>query len=310
MSTIKGSEIIDALLDNLNQGAEEIYQVIAVPEVYWIYLHPADFREVRHKSDRIVEESRKALSDEIKRLNGALAAYEKGPVGKGVAKGIGLWDQLSGIARGKPGKRRKTNPKYAEPDKGWQISINADVEGICKQGDVIVKSIISYGKGIELQGNKTIRLVTIRVDGKKNTTREVVDRSATGLGTSLMDTVPSEFAHIFLLDGNGGRTTYKMRKSTFVVGRGGTAYWVDLPILDDPRVSQEHLRIIRDEQTGEFFIKDLSRNGTELDGVRLPSSIENVDGQTRETDLKTKLPDNSRIVLAGGGVALEFGIVR
>lgn len=310
MSTIKGSEIIDALLDNLNEGAEEIYQVIAVPEVYWIYLHPADFREVQHKSDRIVDESKKALSDEIKRLNGALTAYEKGPVGKGVAKGIGLWDQLSGIARGKPGRRRNPNRKYAEPDKGWQISINADVEGICKQGAVLVKSIISYGKGIELQGNKTIRLVTIRVDGKKNTTREVVGKSAIESGATPADTVPSEFAHVVLLDGDGGRTTYKMSKSTFVVGRGGTAYWVDLPILDDPRVSQEHLRIIRDEKTGEFFIKDLSKNGTELDGRRLPSSVENVDGQTRETGLKTKLPDNSRIVLAGGGLALEFRILR
>jgi hypothetical protein len=55
MSKVKSSEIIDALLDNLNEGAEEIYQMIAVPEIYWIYLHFDDFKEVERKSDKIVD---------------------------------------------------------------------------------------------------------------------------------------------------------------------------------------------------------------------------------------------------------------
>jgi hypothetical protein len=317
MSTVKSNEIIEALLDNLNEGAEEIYQTIAVPEIYWIYLHAKDFQEIQHKSDRIVDEAKKALSDEIKRLNSAINAYEKGIVGQGISRGLALYDHLSGVVCKKPGKRRSVKKKYAEPVKGWQISINADVENMCKEGDIAVKSIIQYGKGIELQGNKTIRLMTMRADDKKIVTREVVDNTShdheqtTVIAPAEFSSVSSDetktFALIHLLTA-GGRTTYQMKKSTFAVGRGGPAYWVDLPVADDPKISQEHLRIRRDEKTGDFFIKDLSKNGTELNGRKIPSGIERSDGETREIDVQTKLPDKARIVLAGSAV-MEFEIL-
>lgn len=318
MSSIKSSEIIEAILDNLREGAEPIYQKVVVPEVYWIYLHSTDYEEVKHKSDQIVEEAKKALSDEILLMNQAIEDFEKGVVGKGISKGLAIVNRLSGVLRGKPGKKRFLKKRYSQPAQGWQISINPDVENKCLAGNVLIKSILQFRKGVELQGNKTMRLVTMRIDGKKSVTQEVVQESdvnpketQTQVVHKTTPTAKPEtnlLALIHLLT-NDGNTTYKMTKNSFAIGRGGTTYWVDLPIMNNSKVSQEHVRIRYDDQNGKFFIKDLSRNGTKLNGKKLKASIEKSDGVTRETEIQTELHDKSKIVLADE-VNLEFEIVK
>lgn len=318
MSSVKSNDIIEEVLENFRAGTEEIYEKIVVPEVYWIYLHKDDFGEISQKSEHIVEEAKKALSDEVSRMNEAIEIFEKGVVGKSVAKSLEIYNRLSGILRGKPGKKR-IKRKYAEPAKGWQISINADVENKCQPGDILIKSIIQFKKEIELQGNKTMRIVTMRIDGKKIVTQEVVENNDGQFSDDFSNSTPLQsvkpptnspkpFALIHLQTPNG-KTTYKMTKNTFAVGRGGTTYWIDLPILNNPKISQEHLRIQRDEDSGKFFIRDLSRNGTKLNGKKLPSSLEKSDGQTRENQIQTELKNKAKIVLAGE-ITLEFEIVK
>ena len=63
-----------------------------------------------------------------------------------------------------------------------------------------------------------------------------------------------------------GRQTYRMTKNQIVIGRGGRDYWTDLKLATLPDVSREHVRLRRDAETGEFFIKDLSRLGTSVNG--------------------------------------------
>jgi pSer/pThr/pTyr-binding forkhead associated (FHA) protein len=59
-----------------------------------------------------------------------------------------------------------------------------------------------------------------------------------------------------------------------VVGRGGEDLSVDLPLYTNDEVSREHLRIRREPATGDFLIRDTSRNGTWLDGRRLDRDVE------------------------------------
>ena len=98
---------------------------------------------------------------------------------------------------------------------------------------------------------------------------------------------------------------FVIEKDRIVVGRGGVGYWVDVRIDSAPDVSREHLRIRRDPESGQFFVKDLSTLGTTLDGVAVPRSIEVVDGQKRDLEIEVPLPDRARLELAGM-VVMDF----
>ena len=60
-----------------------------------------------------------------------------------------------------------------------------------------------------------------------------------------------------------------------------------------------------DPATGQFFVKDLSRLGTTVNGEKVPSSIEFAEGQKRDRNVEAPVPKQARIGLAGV-VFLEF----
>jgi len=90
-----------------------------------------------------------------------------------------------------------------------------------------------------------------------------------------------------------------MTKNEIVVGRGGRDYWTDLKLDTLPDVSREHFRLRRDPETGKFFLKDLSRLGTTIDGVAAPSSIEVTGTEKRDRNVEAPVPDRARLGLAG-----------
>ena len=91
-----------------------------------------------------------------------------------------------------------------------------------------------------------------------------------------------------------------------MVGRGGRDYWTDLKLETLPDVSREHFRLRRDPATGQFFLKDLSRLGTTINGEKAPSSIEFVGRrEARPRTSRRPCPPQARIGLAGV-VFLEF----
>ena len=96
-----------------------------------------------------------------------------------------------------------------------------------------------------------------------------------------------------------------MTKDEIVVGRGGRDYWTDLKLDTLPDVSREHFRLRRDPASGKFFLKDLSRLGTTINGEKAPSSIEFVDGEKRDRNLEAPVPATGAIGLADV-VFLEF----
>ena len=61
-----------------------------------------------------------------------------------------------------------------------------------------------------------------------------------------------------------------------------------------PDVSREHIRLRRDPATGKFYLKDLSRLGTTIDGQKAPSSIEFAGGEKRDKNLEVELPARRR----------------
>jgi hypothetical protein len=102
-----------------------------------------------------------------------------------------------------------------------------------------------------------------------------------------------------------GPQVFRMEKPSLVVGRGGPGYWVDVKVKTSFDVSREHVRLRHDAATGRFFLKDVSRLGTTLDGAPVPSSIEREGGTPRDLDVEVPLPPRAVIGLAGV-LFLEF----
>jgi predicted component of type VI protein secretion system len=84
-----------------------------------------------------------------------------------------------------------------------------------------------------------------------------------------------------------------------VVGRGGRDYWTDVKLDTLPDVSREHFRLRRDPATGKFYLKDLSRLGTTINGQPAPSSVDFTEGDKRDRNVEAPVPDSARIGLAG-----------
>jgi pSer/pThr/pTyr-binding forkhead associated (FHA) protein len=95
-----------------------------------------------------------------------------------------------------------------------------------------------------------------------------------------------------------GEHTYDIVKDSVTIGRGGTAYPVDIRIASTMDVSREHARIRRDPSTGTFYLIDLSSLGTTLNGRHIPRGYDEVDGSKRENGAEAALPDQARIGLA------------
>jgi hypothetical protein len=80
---------------------------------------------------------------------------------------------------------------------------------------------------------------------------------------------------------------------------------VDVRIDARPDVSREHCRIRRDAASGAFFLKDVSRFGTTVDGQAAPGSMELLEGKSVDKNVEIPLPPRARIGLADV-VVLEF----
>jgi pSer/pThr/pTyr-binding forkhead associated (FHA) protein len=106
------------------------------------------------------------------------------------------------------------------------------------------------------------------------------------------------FAWLSLEDLEGPRRHGLVDNPT-LIGRGGLGCYVHVRVRTEGHVSKEHCRIRRDEQSGRFFIKDLSRNGTSVNGEPLPKGVEFSPAGKRELEGgEVALPDVARIGLA------------
>jgi hypothetical protein len=176
-------------------------------------------------------------------------------------------------------------------------------------GDIAVASELTLPPQADLAGSLT-RRVTVRSGAEGSTRQETVEPAAgpNAAGAHPGDTSgsPAGTAYATLTyEDQQGRRTYAITKNQLVIGRGGVGYWVDLKLQTAPDVSREHVRLRRDEATGQFYLKDVSTLGTTIDGRKVPSSVEVTEGTRRDTGIEVPLPARARIGLADT-VFLDF----
>jgi hypothetical protein len=269
-------EIILEIVRNMREGLEPLHYSTLPPAIFHVYLHPEDMERLRGILPRILDEARRALDAELDALNRASIAERL---------------KLS----------RRNDPKIVAPDGGWQIRILENTDDDAAPGDIMISSELALpAKGEFGSGSMTKRIATRRMGGVEST-RQSYDAAPAG---PVLVPAAGTFA-VIEYDDQGGRKTYQMAKDEIVVGRGGRDYWTDIKLETLPDVSREHFRLRRDPASGQFFLKDLSRLGTTINGEKAPSSIEFEGSEKRDRNLEAPVPARARIGLAGV-VFLEF----
>jgi hypothetical protein len=146
-------------------------------------------------------------------------------------------------------------------------------------GDIVIHSELAMPAKAEFgAGSMTKRISTRRLSGRERRVAKLQPGSrrrapSSAIPSAAISSAPSVanekacWAIIEYQDA-GGRKTYRMTKDQIVVGRGGRDYWTDVKLETLPDVSREHFRLRRDPATGQFFLKDLSRLGTTINGEK------------------------------------------
>ena len=264
-------EIILEIVRNMREGLEPLHYTTLPPAIFHVYLHPDDMERLRGIASRIIDEARRALDAEVESLNRA-----------GFAERLKL--------------SKRTAPKIVAPDGGWQIQFLENTDDDVQPGDIVINSELALPAKSDIgAGSMTKRIATRRMGGAESSTQRYEPAAQQPAPTPAA--VPG-FAVIEYED-NSGRKTFTMTKDQIVVGRGGRDYWTDLKLDTLPDVSREHFRLRRDPNSGQFFLKDLSRLGTTINGEKAPSSVEFVDGEKRDRDVEAPVPPQARIGLAG-----------
>lgn len=255
---ISGQAILDELIRNMELGQLEMGFSILLPCIFSVYLHPDDYARIAPVRDLLREDARRAL-------NARMAAWNDKPI----------------FRRG--GARKQC--RIAQPD--WWIEFFADTEGAVPPGDVEIHSELNDTADPGYRGAKTTLIgrepsvTSARVARDRESTRKQPDRI---------------FAEIRYQDDSGPQTFF-VTQNELSIGRGGEDVWVDLALYSSDEISREHLRLRRDAATGAFTIADKSRNGTWVNGKRLPR------------DKEQPLPDRAEIAVAEV-VKLAFEVRR
>lgn len=280
----------------MREGLEPLHYSTLAPSIYHVYLHSQDMERLRGIIPRIEGEASRALDAELEKMNkGSLTERLK----------IG----------------RRNEPKVEPPEDGWRIRILENTDDDVEPGDIVIYSELAMPAKPEFgTGTMTKRIATRKLAGKESASQSYDDKPpAAGPGEKAAPapaapaaaaaaptrssappaTPPAEGSlAVIEYEDNGGRKVFQMMKDQIVVGRGGRDYWTDLQLDTLPDVSREHFRLRRDEATGQFFLKDLSRLGTTINGEKAPSSIEFVDGEKRDRNVEAAVPQTARIGLA------------
>jgi hypothetical protein len=263
---VTARDIILEVIRNMREGLEPLHYTTLPPAIYHVYLHSEDFARLRGIFPRMQDETRKALDDEVAELNRA-----------------SLGERLK--------LARRPASKVVPPEGGWRIEFFENTDDGVAAGDIEIYSELALPAKPEYgAGSMTKRINTRRVGGETTASQKYEER--------LPETKEMEAFATIEYEDQTGRKTYRMAKNQIVIGRGGRDYWTDLKLDTLPDVSREHVRLRRDADSGEFFIKDLSRLGTSVNGESIPTSVEYVDGEKRDKNVEVKLPATARIGLA------------
>ena len=260
-------DLIAAVVENMRRNLETLRYSTIAPSRYVVYLHPAEFARLEGIIPILQEETIRALTEDLHRLNNP-----------------------SGLRRYGGRFFSDAGPRVQTPTGEWHVEFMIDPDGELAEGDILIDSELLLPAQPELGvGERTRRITTSHSSQQAPTD----DRTVRTREQPVAQPVAT-----LVYEDQSGPHTFEMMADVVTIGRGGSAHNVDVKIVSSVDVSREHARIRRDPATGQFFLIDLSTLGTTLNNRHVPRGVDEVDGVRRETGVETPLPDRARIGLA------------
>jgi|SRR5579884_3457012 len=275
-------DIINLILEEMEAGLCPSFYSNLVPSVYQVYLYVDDLERLRPLEPRMREEAVRALEEKLSRLNKSTEPKLKLPIGG-----------------------PKQRPKKYEALGEFSVEFHENTDDDARDNPLIIHSMFPSDATTDERVGTLTERVTKRSAGGQTTSTTATQRSSTLDSRSAAGIV---YATLDWEDDTGAHT-HQITKDLIKAGRGSADHWVDLRLKAKKDVSREHFQIRRDPGSGKFFIKDLSTLGTTVNGKRVPSSIEQVDGEEVDRNVEVPLPDKARIGLAGV-LTLEFRALK
>ena len=310
MSRVSGKQIIQAIVEDMYEGREDLRFSILPPGVYRVYVHETDYQRLLPIVRQIIGETSRALDEAVDRRNGKLGGAGAGLFEKLRRAIAGFKEKAQSIIYGEAAKR-----VWAKPSEGWRIFISADPNGELLPGDLCVDSELLLPPRLDLgEGNKTRNLTTIRRRGRMLRTNGkymggalACTRAPAAAGGRRPDQGRPQkvYALIRYKSEAGEERTFEVTKNLILVGCGGRGRDVDIILAGVPGISREHFALRRSVASGKFYIKDTSRFGTQVNGRPLPVGRSPSDLKADDVGFVTELPARAEIDLAGS-LKIEF----
>src|SRR6185503_3412416 len=141
-------DIIDAVVENMRHNLETLKYSTLAPSRYTVYLHPAEYARLEGIIPIVQEQTIRALTDELQRLNAG------------------------------PALRRWTRRFISEPEPAihgaaeWQVEFMADPDGDMDEGDLLVDSELLLPASPDLGVGERTRKITTVSSGQRTTMKE------------------------------------------------------------------------------------------------------------------------------------------
>lgn len=284
-------DLIAAVVENMRRNLETLRYSTIAPSRYVVYLHPVEFARLEGIIPILQEETVRALTEELRRLNNP-----------------------SGLRRYSGRFFGDAAPKVQTPTGEWHVEFTIDPDGELAEGDILIDSELLLPAQPELGvGERTRRITTShsaqQAPAEDRTVRTRLSTDARGAPSAVEGREQPVLRPLATLtyEDQSGTHTFEITTDAITIGRGGSSHNVDVKIVSSVDVSREHVRIRRDAATGQFFLIDLSTLGTTLNNRHVPRGFDEADGVRRENGVETPLPDRAHIGLAET-VFLEFTV--
>ena len=316
-----GDRIASEVEREMEERLYRLRHVVLAPAEYHVYLHPEDYRHIEDVAPRIALDVQLCLNSLVDRLNrrsrlGELVGRRRAPIeippggwaihikpalnGEVGPGEIGIHSRLSvpGAAKygGGAGTTRIAQTVVSGTDRRTTVRNEPEqARATTEDAPAIVPVASPVGSAsASVAANAPAPAATAPPAAP-------AVPSVPPVSSAARQTRPAarSSARLTYSDDRGAQT-FIMQKELIKIGRGGSAHWVDLALVTNPKVSREHCRIRRDG-SGRFYIQDVSAWGTFINGAAAPKFV---DGRP---ETERELPDGATLRLADA-VTLEFRV--
>lgn len=269
-------DIVGRILEEMHNSITPGWYTDFIPNVFRVYLYRDDLEGLLGLEPRIREQAARALDEELEKLNRPTRALAFLP--------------------GAPKKR-------LEPLGTWSIEFLENSDDDASSNRLLVKVAGPPPAAAEsLEGPATVRVSAAGAAPP--------EESRTERSPYVSAPVSDAAAQARLVyEDDSGKHTYEMTKDLIKIGRGGALEWVDVKLLTKLDVSREHMQIRRDAKTGKFFIKDLSKLGTWMNGTQVPPSVTEERGEPLDRNVEVEMPAKASLTLANV-LSMDFRKLR